>query len=90
MADMTPRQVELAREALGLRPSRMVTSRNHFLTSRGDPDWLEWRAMLRLGLAWAVGDPAVPLGSSLYRLTRAAAESVLLPGERLNSEDWSS
>lgn len=83
---LTPRQVELAREALGLRPSRMVTSSNVAVVTPGTLDALEWAFMETAG--HAVFRRSGLSDRWVFNLTRQAAESVLLPGERLNPEDW--
>ena len=48
---MTPRQIELARHALGLRPGCLVSYRNRFLAGPGHPDYADWQAMVAAGQA---------------------------------------
>jgi len=85
---MTPRQIELARHALGLRPGCLVSRRNADTLPRDNPDWPHWRSMVEAGLARQVDDPAIPFGMTMFRLTRAGAERALLPGDVLDPEDW--
>jgi hypothetical protein len=85
---MTPKQIELARHALGLDGRRRQTFRNHFVTGPGSSDYGDWEAMVAAGLARK--SPGSPLtgGDPIFRLTRAGADRALLPGETLSPEDW--
>lgn len=85
---MTPRQIELARHALGLRPGCLVSYRNRFLAGPGHPDYADWQAMVAAGQAKRLESEYLPPGDVLFLLTRAGAEAALLPGDVLNSEDW--
>jgi len=85
---MTPRQIELARHALGLRPGRLVSFRNNFVAAPGGPDYPEWEAMVADGFATKRRTKALPSGWMLFHLTRAGAERALLPGDVLDPEDW--
>jgi len=86
---MTPRQIELARHALGLRPARLISHRNHFVAGPGHPDYGPWMNMVAWGWAIRRESEHLPPGDVLFKLTRAGAELALLPGDILNSEDWS-
>jgi hypothetical protein len=86
---MTPRQIELARHALGLRPSCLVSHRNRFLAGPGHPDYADWQAMVAAGQAKRLESEYLPPGDVLFHLTRAGAELALLPGDKLDPEVWS-
>lgn len=85
---MTPRQIELARHALGLRPTRLRSYRNHFVAGPGHVDFGDWVAMVVTGFAVMRGTKTLPPGDLLFHLTRAGAERALLPGDVLDPEDW--
>lgn len=80
---MTPRQIELARHALGLSGATTVSYRNHFCASKGHVDFEDWMVMVEAGYATR-RDPVPGYGGDdIFQLTRVAAETVLLPGEVL-------
>ena len=85
---MTPRQIELARHALGLRPTRLISCRNHFVAGPGHPDYRDWMVMVAAGQASRRENKHLPPGDVMFHLTRAGAEAALLPGDILNPEDW--
>ena len=85
---MTPRQIELARHALGLRPTRLISHRNHFVAGPGHPDYADWMAMVAGGQAVRRESEHLLPGDVMFHLTRAGAELALLPGDILNPEDW--
>lgn len=85
---MTDRQIDLARHALGLRPARLVTHRNHFCAGPGHADFGEWEAMVAAGFAVKRESKALPPGDVMFHLTRAGAERALKAGDVLNPEDW--
>jgi hypothetical protein len=83
---MTPRQIELARHALGLRPGRLVSNRNVFVVDcEADRD--EWCAMVAAGTA-EIKPLTFSTEWTAFKLTRAGAERALLPGDVLDPEDW--
>lgn len=86
---MTPRQIELARHALGLRPARLISHRNHFVAGPGHDDYDDWMQMVAAGKAIRRESKVLTPGDVMFHLTRAGAEAALLPGDVLNSEDWS-
>lgn len=85
---MTPRQIELARLALGLPNQYRRSYRNRFCGGRGHPDYANWRALVNAGMAlrwpwqFSYGD--------LFMLNREGAEAVLKRGEKLDPEDFPS
>ncbi|WP_431861479.1 hypothetical protein [Azospirillum sp.] len=88
---MTPRQVELARHALGLDGHKKVSYRNRFIAPPETPDFSEWDAMVAAGYAKRLQRSAGTWGYGigvLFWLTRAGAELVLRPGESLCPEDF--
>lgn len=84
---MTPRQIELARHALGLRPGCLVSHRNHYVAAS---DHHDWQGMVDAGYARKRYSTLLPHGHVLFHLTRAGAERALLPGDVLDPEDWGS
>lgn len=79
---MTPRQIELARHALGL-PSRDRRSyRNHFVAGTGHRDHADWMEMVANGYATRRD------GADLFHLTLAGALAAVSFGETLCSEDF--
>jgi len=76
-------EIAVARSALGLPNRRKTSHRNHF-NSLSHPDWV---AMEKRGLA-TVRLSTEPGAPHTWRLTRTAAEAALLPGEKLNPEDF--
>lgn len=85
---MSDRQIELARHALGLRPGRLVSHRNHFCAGPGHDDFEEWEAMVAGGFAVMRASKVLPPGDVLFHLTRAGAEQALKPGDVLDPDDW--
>ena len=85
---MTPRQIELARHALGLRPGRLVSHRNAFVAVPDSPDFEDWVAMMHAGHAERRGVLLPSSGWWVFKLTRAGAERALMPGDVLDPEDW--
>jgi hypothetical protein len=81
---MTPRQIELARHAIGL--SGQATSyRNSFVAGPGHADYAEWQAMVENGHAVCRGGESLPFsGSDLFAMTAAGAQAVLRRGEKLD------
>uniref|UniRef100_A4WTA8 Uncharacterized protein n=1 Tax=Cereibacter sphaeroides (strain ATCC 17025 / ATH 2.4.3) TaxID=349102 RepID=A4WTA8_CERS5 len=88
MADMTPRQIELARHALGLPNRRKQSYRNHFVTGPGAPDYDAWEAMVTDGFAKKFRGGALSGGDPVFILTPKGAMAALERGERLDPEDF--
>lgn len=82
---MTDRQRQIARHMLGLGNAKR-SYRNRYVAGEGHADFETLRAMLREGLVKTHADDF----RRTWHLTRAAAESVLLPGESLDAEDFPS
>lgn len=90
---MTPKQIELARHALGLDGKRKQSYRNRFFAGPGHDDFEDWQEMVSAGFAkvWQVPKGwMVPgqVADHQFRLTRAGAEAALRKGERLCPEDF--
>lgn len=85
---MTERQIELARHALELTRSHLVSFRNHFCAGPGRDDFADWEAMVTAGFAEKRENKYLPPGDVMFHLTRAGAEQALKPGDVLNPEDW--
>lgn len=94
MSTMTPRQLDLARHALGLPHRSRCSYRNRFVVAAKGSDFAEWQALVAAGLAqqhrshWKDGTPMYVGGAILFTLTRAGAQAALLPGEQLDPEDF--
>lgn len=86
---MTPKQIELARHALGLTHYRQRKSyRNHFVTGEGTDDHIHWMAMVAAGEAKRRAGSPMTGGDDCFWLTRMGAEQVLRRGEKLDPEDF--
>ncbi|ABN78396.1 hypothetical protein Rsph17029_3300 [Rhodobacter sphaeroides ATCC 17029] len=85
---MNPRQIELARHALGLPNRRGQSYRNHFVTGPGAADYDEWEAMVADGLAKKHRASALSGGDPVFILTPKGATAALKRGERLDPEDF--
>lgn len=82
---MTPRQIEMARHALGLENNRRHSYRNRYVTSPSTPDHADWIALAEAGHATRT------IGAGLFdvfHLTQQGAEAVLRSGESLDPEDF--
>lgn len=82
---MTPRQIELARHALGLPNRTKQSYRNRFVASAGHGDFADWEAMVAEGVAKRDDGPTF-----CFWLTLEGAHNALLKGERLDLEDFPS
>lgn len=83
---MTPEQRQLARHALGLDGKRKVSYRNRFFAEPGSKVHFEWTLLAASGMA---GFRQYRLSSLTYFwLTEAGARAALLPGEKLDKEDF--
>ena len=85
---MTPRQIELARHALGLPNRRGVAYRNHFVAGHGHSDFEEWNEMVSRGLATVRRAVKTIGGQDFFRLTIHGACPALKWGESLDPEDF--
>lgn len=85
---MTPYQTELARHALGLNRQR-VSYRNYFVAGPGHVDYAQWMDMVEKSVATRrPGGLGTCAGDFIFSLTRAGAEAVTRPGEKLDLEHW--
>lgn len=82
---LTPRQIELARHALGLSYSRQ-SYRNYFCAGVGHVDHPDWMAMVDAGCAKRRASVKALGGDDLFTLTFAGARAALKPGETLDPE----
>lgn len=90
---MTPRQIELARHALGLPHKFNQSYRNRFVAGPDHPDFADWQAMVASGMAAHNGKPHAPArshGCYTFWLTLEGAHNALLKGETLDLEDFPS
>lgn len=85
---MTPKQIELARHALGLPNRERRSYRNHFVTGEGSDDHPEWVAMVGGGFAKRRAGNQLTGGDDLFWLTPDGAAAALRHGERLDPKDF--
>jgi hypothetical protein len=85
---MTPRQIELARHALGLPNARKQSYRNRFIAGEGHSDQADWDAMVLSGDAKVVRKVPLYRGDDAFWLTPQGATAALRAGERLSSDDF--
>jgi hypothetical protein len=84
--ELTGRQRELARHALGF-PNRKNTSyRNHFCAGAGHPDYAEWKGMVAQGFAVKRTGPHWG-GDDMFNLTLKGALLARDAKEHLSRED---
>ena len=85
---MKPEQIELARHALGLPNKGRRSYRNRFVTGPGSLDYLHWVQMVNDGHARRRSGSALTGGDDFFWLTAVGACEALLPGEKLDQEDF--
>jgi hypothetical protein len=85
---MTPRQIELARHALGLDGRRKQSYRNRFWAGPGHGDFADWEAMVADGYAFVSAPAEGHRPDHAFWLTRKGAQLALRKGERLCPEDF--
>lgn len=93
MADLplTPRQLALARHALGLPNGKRRSYRNHYVVGPHSSAHAEWTAMVADGLAFRnnhISGSQMLGKDDLFHLTRVGAEDALEPDETLDLEDF--
>lgn len=84
---MTPKQIELARHALGLPNKARKSYRNHYVTGGGE-DYAEWMSMKEDGNARHTKGNQLTGGEDLFWLTAKGAALALKPREKLDAEDF--
>lgn len=86
---MTPRQITLARHALGLPNLNNVARRNSFVVDPGGRAFADWQAMVEAGLAGRRGPLTRWRGQFVFYLKPAAIAAALTAyetaGERLRA-----
>jgi hypothetical protein len=85
---MTPRQIELARHALGLPNINRQSFRNRFCAGKGHRDHAAWNAMVSAGLATVRRNEGALGGQDTFSLTPDGAREALQTGEELCPEDF--
>lgn len=89
-APFTPRQIDLARHALGFPNARRRSYRNSFVAGNTHPDYDDWYKMAQNGYAAKNDGVKLPFGGAdLFRVTLAGAKAVLVGRETLDMEDFS-
>lgn len=86
-ANLTPRQIDLVRHAIGLDGRRPISYRNNFVAGPGHDDYEAWCHMVARGFARVRPGYSLPFGGDdCFHVTRAAAEAALMPREQLDPE----
>jgi hypothetical protein len=86
---MTPEQTALARGALGLPNDSRKTWRNSLFVRRGSPEHALWTHMVESGVAVNFGPmKTYQPDCDQFSLRLRAAEAVLLPGERIERNNF--
>lgn len=85
---MTPRQRKIARHMLGLPTEHKRSYRNRYIIGSKGRGYGVLMRMVRDGLATRERFGAHPDNRWCFALTKAAALSVLEPGETLDDEDF--
>jgi hypothetical protein len=87
--ELTARQIDLARHALGLPNKRKKSFRNRFVADADHSDYDEWMTMVAMGAAKRVDASRVPFGGDdLFYLTMPGAHAARKRGEVLCLEDF--
>ncbi len=86
MSQLTPKQLELMRHALGLPNKKRASYRTYYVVGQG-ADHAAWTELVALGFA-KMRQSTVFGGDDLFSVTRAGAEAALQPGEKLSKEDF--
>ena len=96
MTEMTPKQIELARHALGLPNELRRSCRNRFIAGEGHANHAEWTAMVEAGHAQRHraekqiirAEKRISRGDCVFQLTDQGAKAAVMPGEELNPYDF--
>lgn len=81
--ELSAKQLDLARHALGLVNRNRRSYRNHYVGEES-----ACREMVAMGAARAWEPSEITGGMPLFRLARAGAEAALRPGETLDPEGF--
>lgn len=82
--DITDKQRDLVRHALGLDERHKRTYRNHFVTSPLCDEYKEWADLLNHGLARHNKGSQLSGGDEVFWATKELATFVLKPDEQLS------
>ena len=85
---MTPRQIELARHALGLPNRNRRSYRKHFVAGPGHADYAEWQSMVAGGFATHRTGGPLSRGDDVFVLTPEGALAALQEREYLSDTDF--
>lgn len=83
---LTPKQRDLIRHAIGLSAHSKITYRNHFVIGPGSEDYGVWMELVSKGLAKRADGSAISGGMDVFWATREAALAVRRPDEHLDRE----
>lgn len=84
---MTPKQIELARHALGLPNKRNMSYRNHYVVGSGE-DYTEWMDMVDAKAARHRTGTPLSGGEDVFWLTEIGARAALKRREKLDPKDF--
>jgi putative hemolysin len=85
---LSPKQISLARHALGLPNERLRSYRNRYCVSPDGDTFKSWRTMVASGAAECSKHGGLAGGVFMFVLTEAGARASLCPGEALDPEDF--
>lgn len=85
--NITARQRELVRHALGLDGRHLDTWRNHFVATEGSNDYIDWKSMVIDGYANEYPPSEVTGGGFCFTAKRDTALAVRKANEHLG-RDW--
>jgi hypothetical protein len=86
---MTPKQIDLARNALGLPNHNRRSYRNSFVVGIDCVDYDAWYDMAMRGLAIRYDGAKLPFGGmDLFKLTLLGASQALVGREALDTDDF--
>jgi len=88
---LTPKQIELARHALGLPNKGNRSYRNRYVSPKTGDDYFSWLDMANVGLARSYGHITrehLEASTVYFELTLKGASLVLKPKEKLCQEDF--
>jgi hypothetical protein len=84
--EVTKKQRDMARHALGLPNKKNTTYRNHYCIGPDGDGYKDWEDLVAHGLAVKAGGGAQWAGDFFY-LTLNGAREMLLPKEHIGRED---
>jgi len=84
--DLTTREKELIRHAVGFDGRSKTSYRNHFVVGPGMEDYDVWMGLVKRGLAYHAEPSPLSGGDDIFWVSRAAALAVRQSDEHLSPE----